>query len=85
MITGALRITEVEGGAAYLETADGKRYEPRWPAGWRVDRAAGALSGPDGQSGNHVTVRGEIASDLASVRQVGAILRVTEIVAVGWR
>jgi len=85
VITGVLRITEVEGGAVYLEAADGTRYEPRWPAGWRVDRATGALSGPDGQAGNRVTVRGEIASDLASVRQIGAILDVSEVVAVGWR
>ena len=85
MITGVLRITEVEGGAVYLETADGTRYEPRWPPGWRVDRVTGALSGPDGQAGNRVTVRGEIASDLASVRQIGAILDVSEVVAVGWR
>jgi hypothetical protein len=85
VITGVLRITDVEGGAVYLETADGKRYEPRWPAGWRVDLATGALAGPDGQAGNRITVRGEVASDLASLRQVGAILVVSEILALEWR
>jgi len=83
-LTGTVGFDEIEGGCAYLATADGT-YQVIYPAGWQVDRATGALTGPDGQSvlpGGHITVRGFIA-DLMLTCQIGPIFQATEVIASG--
>jgi hypothetical protein len=84
-LTGVLGADSIEGGCPYLETVDGTRYEVLYPTGWNVDRASGALSDPTGAvvagPGAVITVRGEEASDMASICMIGPIFMVTEVVA----
>jgi hypothetical protein len=85
-ITGTLSFDAIEGGCPFLETAEGKRYEVLYPEGWSIDRGSGRLVGPDGRSvepGGTITVRGSIASDIASICQVGPIVRAVEVVTAG--
>lgn len=87
VVTGTLGFDAVEAGCGYLQTADGKRYEVIYPDGWRLDRGTGHLLGPDGQTvgpGAVVTVRGSIASDIASFCQVGPIFRASEVLSAGY-
>jgi hypothetical protein len=74
----------VEGGCAYLEAADGTRYEVLYPDGWTLQVSPLELIGPDGavhaRAGDPVTLRGEIATDMASICQIGPIFRATEVV-----
>ena len=85
-LTGVLGTDSIEGGCPYLETADGTRYEVIYPTGWNVDRASGALTDPTGAAvagpGAAVTVRGEEASDMASICMIGPIFRANEVVSV---
>lgn len=85
-ITGVLGADSIEGGCPYLKAADGTRYQVIYPKGWQVDRSSGALSNPAGEvvarAGANVTVRGEIADDMASTCQIGPIFRASEVVAV---
>lgn len=84
LVSGALGSDTVEGSCAYLEAADGIRYEVIWPDGWTLGRGL-ELSDPDGtivaRAGDEVTVRGSRASDMASTCQVGPIFRAIEVVA----
>ena len=86
MITAVLRRSDLEGGVTYLEAADGVRYQPRWPPGWRVEQRTGALSGPGGEPvvavGTAITVRGEPAPGVVSVGQLGPVLDVAEVLAI---
>jgi hypothetical protein len=83
VITGHLGADAIEGGGAYLETADGRRYEVIWPAGWRLDRARLALIDDRGRTvadtSVAITVRGAIADDIGSIRQIGPIIRATTV------
>jgi hypothetical protein len=85
-LTGFLGTDSIEGGCPYLEAADGTRYEVIYPTGWNVDRASGALSDPTGAvvagPGAVVAVRGEEASDMVSICQIGPIFQATEVVSV---
>ena len=85
-LTGFLGTDSIEGGCPYLEAADGTRYEVIYPTGWDIDRASGALRDPTGAvvagPGAVVTVRGEEASDMVSICQIGPIFEATEVVSV---
>jgi hypothetical protein len=81
-ITGRLGFDDIEGGCAYLEAADGTRYEIIYPDGWTIDVAAAELHGPAGlvaEAGEPVTVRGGVASDRSSICQIGPIFMATEV------
>lgn len=84
-LTGVLNADAVEGGCAYLQAADGTKYEVIYP-GWRVSAAPPELRAPSGEvvatGGDTVTVRGDIATDMASICQVGPIFRATEVVSI---
>lgn len=86
MISGTLGADSVEGGCAYLQTDDGKRYEVVYPSGWRVQAAPLSLTNPDGavvaRGGETIAVRGAEAGDMASTCQVGPIFRAVEVVSV---
>jgi hypothetical protein len=76
----------IEGGCAYLETADGKRYEVIYPVGWQLDRATGELVGPDGRHvkpGGQISIRGSVVTDMSSICQIGPILRVNAVLSAG--
>jgi hypothetical protein len=84
-LTGRLGADAVEGGCAYLQAADQTRYEVLYPDGWTLQMAPLQLIGPDGEvharAGDVVTVRGAIATDMASICQIGPIFRATAVVA----
>jgi hypothetical protein len=86
-ITGKLGADAIEGGCAYLQTEAGKRYEVIYPKGWNLDKGSARLTNPQGEivarAGDTVTVRGEIATDMASICQIGPIFRATEVVTSG--
>lgn len=86
VVTGTLGFDAIEGGCAYLETADGKRYEVIYPAGWQIDRGTGELVGPDGRRvppGAQVSVRGSVVTDMSSICQIGPILRANAVLSAG--
>jgi hypothetical protein len=73
----------IEGGCAYLQAPDGGKYEVIYPDGWELRLAPLELVAPDGtvvaRAGDEVTVRGAEA-DMASICQIGPIIRATEVV-----
>lgn len=81
-ITGRLGFDDIEGGCPYVQTDDGTRYQVLWPTGWRLD-GRGDLVSPAGErvarQGDEVTVRGQVADDMASICQIGPIVRATEV------
>lgn len=85
-ITGILGADSVEGGCAYLESADRIRYQVIYPEGWRVSAAPLELRNPAGDvvatGGDTVTVRGSEAGDMASICQVGPMFRASEVVSI---
>ena len=82
-LSARLGADAVEGGCAYLETNDGTRYEVVYPRGWRVRLSPLAVIDPNGEvfatAGDEITVRGDIADDMASICQIGPIFRATEV------
>ena len=82
-LTGTLGADTVEGGCGYLEDRDGTRYEILWPDGWELELEPLELRDPDGTvvatAGDEVTVRGEEATDMASICQIGPIFEATEV------
>ncbi len=85
-ISGVFGSDAIEGGCAYLQAANGTRYQVLYPAGWTLERGPFRLVGPDGKvaasGGERVTVRGSLANDMASTCQIGPIFRATEVVSV---
>jgi hypothetical protein len=83
-LAGRLGSDSVEGGCAYLEAADGTRYQVVYPDGWTLEPAPVQLIGPDGavhaRVGDIVTVRGAVADDMASICQIGPIFQATDVV-----
>jgi hypothetical protein len=84
-LTGILGADAVEGGCAYLQAADGTRYEVLYPRGWNMQLSPLRLIDSDGsvhaRAGSLVTVRGAPANDMASICQIGPIFSATEVVA----
>lgn len=82
-LTGILGADSIEGGCAYLETADGTRYEVIYPRGWDVTVSPLQLTNPDGQivarGGDEVSVRGSETTERASTCQIGPIFQATSV------
>lgn len=81
-IVGRLGSEDIEGGCYFVETDDGTRYEVIWPEGWRIDARGNLLDPTDevaARPGDEVTVRGQIAGDMASICQIGAIFRASGV------
>lgn len=82
-ITGVLGADSVEGGCAYLESADGTRYEVIYPRGWRVTVSPLEVTDPDGhvvaRGGDELTVRGAKTTEVASICQIGPIFQATSV------
>ena len=85
-IVGLLGGEEIEGGCYFVETDDGTRYEVIWPDGWMID-ARGNLLDPTvevvARPGDELTVRGQIAGDMASICQIGPIFRASGVTTEG--
>jgi hypothetical protein len=81
-ITGTLSADDVEGGCLVLTADDGERYEMIWPDGWQVSSQLEVVNA-DGEvvaeGGDRITVRGEVADDMASICQIGQIFEATEV------
>jgi hypothetical protein len=84
--TGMLGSDAFEGGCAYLQAPDGRKYEVIYPDGWELRKSPLELLAPDGtvvaRAGDEVTVRGAEA-DMASICQIGPIIQATEVVVGG--
>ena len=81
-VSGTLGFDDVEGGCAYVEAADGTRYEVVYPAGWTIDPGLAELRSDDGRvvvAGEAVTVRGSVATDRSSTCQIGPIFVATSV------
>jgi hypothetical protein len=80
--SGTLGSDAIEGGCVYLDTIDG-RIEVLYPDGWLVRKAPVALVDPSGQvvagAGDRVTIRGDEATDMVSICQIGPIVRAVEV------
>ncbi len=85
-ISGTFGSDSIEGGCAYLQAAEGTRYQVLYPDPWKLERGPFRLIGPDGsvvaRGGETITVRGSIADDMASTCQIGPIFRATEVVSI---
>lgn len=83
LFTGILANDSIEGGCAYLQAADGRRFEVIFPDGWRLQRSPLELIGPDGsvhsRAGDEVSVRGAQADDVVSICQIGPIIRAVAV------
>jgi hypothetical protein len=81
--SGAFSYDDIEGGCPYLQTADGRKLEVIYPDGWSVRNAPLKLIAPDGsvhsRAGDIVSIRGAEATDMASICQIGPIIRATEV------
>jgi hypothetical protein len=81
-ITGVLSLADIEGGCVFL-AADDRSYEVIWPDGWTVTEQPLELTDPSGEvvatGGDRVTVHGRIASDMASICQIGEIFEAVEV------
>ena len=85
-ITGTLGADTAERGCAYLQAADGTRYEVRYPEGWTLQAAPLRLTNPDREvmatGGETITVRGRLAREMRSICQLGPIFEAVEVVSV---
>ena len=83
-LTGVLGADTIEGGCGYLQTPDGTRYQVIYPEGWDLTLSPLQLTSPAGdvvaRGGDEVTVRGRVATDMASICQIGPIFRSTAVV-----
>lgn len=83
-LTGVLGADTIEGGCGYLQTQDGTRYQVIYPEGWDLQLGPLQLTSPAGEvvarGGDEVTVRGSLATDMASICQIGPIFQATEVV-----
>jgi hypothetical protein len=83
---GTLGSDAIEGGCAYLQTADGVRYEVVYPQDWELRKSPLELVAPDGRvvagAGDEITVRGAEA-DMMSICQIGPIIKAAEVVVGG--
>jgi hypothetical protein len=83
-LTGVLGADSIEGGCGYLQTDDGTRYQVIYPEGWDLELSPLQLTSPAGdvvaRGGDEVTVRGSVATDMASICQIGPIFQATEVV-----
>jgi hypothetical protein len=81
-ITGVLSGDDIEGGCVFLATEDGS-YEVIWPDGWTVNAQTLELTDPSGEvvatGGDMITVHGRIATEMASICQVGQILEAVAV------
>lgn len=83
-LTGRLGFDDLEGGCGYLEADDGTRYEVIYPDGWQLRQSPLRLVSPDGEivarGGDEVTVEGSVASEMASICQIGPIFQARAVI-----
>ena len=81
--SGILSMDAIEGGCAYLQTADGTKLEVIYPEGWQLDKSPLQLVAPDGsvhsKGGDTVSIKGAQSRDMVSICQIGPIIEATEV------
>jgi hypothetical protein len=81
--SGILSMDEIEGGCAYLQAADGRKLQVIYPDGWELRKSPLELIAPDGSvhsmGGDRVSVNGSVANDIATICQIGPVIRATEV------
>lgn len=81
-ITGVLSGDDIEGGCVFLAAEDGS-YEVIWPDGWSIDAQTLELTDPSGAvvatGGDTITVHGRMATDMASICQIGQIFEAVAV------
>ena len=81
--SGILSMDEIEGGCAYLQAADGRKLQVIYPDGWELTKSPLALVAPDGsvhsKGGDLVAVKGSEANDIATICQIGPVIKATEV------
>ena len=80
--SGVLAMDDIEGGCPYLQSASG-RLQILYPEGWTLKESPLQLIAPDGsvhsRAGDVVSVLGTEAGDMASICQIGPIIRATDV------
>jgi hypothetical protein len=81
--SGILSMDAIEGGCAYLQAADGRKLQVIYPEGWELRKAPLELVAPDGsvhsKGGDLVSVNGSEANDIATICQIGPVIRAAEV------
>jgi hypothetical protein len=81
--SGILSMDAIEGGCAYLQATDGRKLQVMYPEGWELRKAPLELIAPDGsvhsKGGDPVSVNGSEAGDVATICQIGPVIRATEV------
>jgi hypothetical protein len=84
LYAGTLSMDAIEGGCPYLQADDGRKLQVLYPDGWQLDKSPLQLVAPDGsvhaKAGDRVVIRGEEATDMVSICQIGPIIQATEVV-----
>ena len=74
---------QLEGGCAWVDGEDGKRYEVIYPEGWSVHFEPLHLIDPGGEvraeEGDRIGLAGSVGGDLVSICQVGTIFEASEV------
>lgn len=74
---------QLEGGCAWVDGQDGKRYEVIYPEGWSVHFEPLHLIDPDAEvraeEGDRIGLDGSVGDDLVSICQVGTIFEAREV------
>src|SRR3954451_10366761 len=82
--SGILSMDAIEGGCPYLQTTDGRKLQVLYPDGWQLQKAPLQLVAPDGtvhsKGGDLVSVSGSEARAVATICQIGPVIRATEVV-----
>jgi hypothetical protein len=81
-ITGVLSADDIEGGCVVLSAEDGMSYEVIWPDGWSVTPQLDVINSEGevvASGGDRITVHGRIATDMASICQIGQIFEATDV------
>jgi hypothetical protein len=81
--SGVLSMDAIEGGCAYLQGANGTKYQVIYPEGWQLKKSPLELIAPDGsvhsKGGDRVSILGSESNEMASICQIGPIIQATEV------
>jgi hypothetical protein len=81
--SGILSMDEIEGGCTYLQADDGRKLQVIYPEGWELKKSPLELLAPDGsvhsKGGDRVSINGSVANDIATICQIGPVIRATEV------
>src|SRR4029077_14079898 len=81
--SGILWMDEIEGGCAYLQADDGRKLQVIYPEGWALKKSPLEPLAPrrrvHSKGGDRVSINGSVANDIATICQIGPVIRATEV------